>query len=236
MASSRVRYSADCPFGTTFMAANEMDVLELLTSSGAVSNNQHFVYASGRHGSTYMNLDRILPNVGLMTRICRELASPYQGRIDVVAAPAIGGIVLAVLTAQALSEGDTQIPAVWADKTQEGSFQFNRAGFAERLRHRRVLVVEDFITTGGTVAKVCREVRSLEGSLIGISAICNRGGVTAEQLSVLELNVLAEMDFASFPPEECPLCADAVTIVVDVGHGAEFRRKHPDYRGGFTAQ
>src|SRR5690242_6881277 len=133
MISSQMRYPVDRPFGTTFMAADEMDVVELLTSSGAVSNNQHFVYASGRHGSTYIKLDRILPNVGLMTRICRELASPFRGRVDVVAAPAVGAIVLAVLTSQALSEGDTQIPAVWADKTPEGSFQFDRAGFAERL-------------------------------------------------------------------------------------------------------
>jgi orotate phosphoribosyltransferase len=86
-----------------------MDVLELLISTGAVSNDQHFVYASGRHGSTYMNLDRILPDVALMTSICRGLASPFQGRVEAVAAPAVGGIVLAVLTAQALSEGGIEI-------------------------------------------------------------------------------------------------------------------------------
>lgn len=234
--SSLAGYSTDRTFGTEEGTDNKMDVPELLTLSGAVSSNQHFIYASGRHGSTYINLDRILPNVGLMASICRELASPYQGKVDVVAGPAVGAIVLAVLTAQALSEGSSEIPAVWADKEQEGIFRFSRAGFADRLRHQRVLVVEDFITTGGTVAKICREVRSLGGTLVGVSAICNRGGVTAGQLSVQQLNVLAEIDFASFAAEDCPLCADAVSVVVDVGHGAEFRQKHPDYRGGFTAQ
>jgi orotate phosphoribosyltransferase len=144
--------------------------------------------------------------------------------------------VLAVLTAQALSEGGIEIPAIWADKVQEGVFRFTRTGFAERLRHQRVLVVEDFITTGGPVTKVCHEVESLGGDIIGVSAICNRGGVTAEQLSVPQLCVLAEMNAASFLPENCPLCAEQVMIVVDVGHGTDFRRQHPYYPGGYSRQ
>lgn len=213
-----------------------MDVLKLLTLTGAVSDGKHFVYASGRHGPSYINLDRILPDIAIMTRICRELAAPFQGKVEVVAAPAVGAIVLGALTAQALSEDGAEIPAVWADKAPEGVFQFSRSGFAERITHRRVLVVEDLITTGGTVAKVCNEIKALDGRLVGVSAICNRGGVTTEQLSAPGLYALAETDFASFTPEACPLCDAAVAIVVDIGHGAEFRRKYPDYPGGFRRQ
>ena len=212
----------------------DMDVMEALTRAGAVSNDRHFVYTSGRHGPTYINLDHLLPDIAVMTQISRELASPFSGMVDVVAAPAVGAIVLAVLTAQALSEDDNEVAAVWADKTAGGDFLFDRAGFAERLRGRRVLVVEDLVTTGGSVRKVCREVERHGATIVAVSAICNRGGATAEGLSVPRLHTLSVLDSVSYPPENCPLCADSREIVVDVGHGAEFRQEHPRYLGGFV--
>ncbi len=211
-----------------------MDVLQVLTDAGAVSAERHFVYTSGKHGSTYINLDPLLPDIVLMTDLCRELSTPFIGDVEVVAAPAVGAIVLAVLTAQALSAGGARIPAVWADKTGDGDFSFTRLGFGERLSGRRVLVVEDLITTGGSVIKVSREVERVDGYVIGVSAVCNRGGATARQLSVPRLHVLAEVDFSSFPPDACPLCANTVPVVENIGHGSEFRRQHPDYSGGFT--
>ena len=100
------------------------------------------------------------------------------------AAPAVGAIVLAVLTAQELSEGDNEVATVWADETADSGFLFDRAGFDERLRGRRVLVVEDLVTTGGSVQKVCREVERHGATIVAASAICNRGAATAEGLSV----------------------------------------------------
>ena len=211
-----------------------MDALQVLTDAGAVSVEQHFVYTSGKHGSTYINLDPLLPDVVVMTDLCHELASPFIGDVDVVAAPAVGAIVLAVLTAQALSASGASVPAVWADKTGEGDFSFTRIGFGERVSGRRVLVVEDLITTGGSVIKVAQEVERVGGNVIGVSAVCNRGNITAGQLSVPRLHVLAEVGFNSFMPDACPLCADGVPVVEDIGHGSEFRRQHPDYSGGFT--
>ena len=210
-----------------------MDVLQVLTDAGAVSSDRHFVYTSGKHGSTYINLDPLLPDIVLMTDLCRELATPFVGDVEVVAAPAVGAIVLAVLTAQALSAGGNRVPAVWADKTGDGDFAFTRVGFGELLSGRRVLVVEDLITTGGSVAKVSREAERIGAHVVGVSAVCNRGGATAKQLSVPRLHVLAEVDFTAFPPDTCPLCVDAVPVVEDIGHGSEFRLQHPGYPGGF---
>jgi orotate phosphoribosyltransferase len=209
----------------------QVDVLRELEQAGAVLTGRHFVYKSGKHGSGYLNLDLVFPDVLRTRRLCELLAEPFRGEgIEVVAAPAVGGIVLAALTALALGP---EAAAVWADKDGDG-FAFERAGFADRLAGKAVLVVEDMLTTGGSVSKVCRLVEAAGGVLRGVSVVCNRGGVTAGQLGVPRLESLASVDFEAIDPSECELCRRAVPIVEDVGHGAEFKAEHPEYAGGFV--
>lgn len=210
-----------------------MDLLRELRRAGAVLADSHFVYTSGRHGATYIDLDRLLPDLVTMTELCRNLAEPFRGRADVVAAPATGAIPLAVLTAQALAQDAEPVDAVWADKTDQG-FVIERAGFAERLRGRRTLVVEDLLTTGSSVAGVLDALRNCEATVVGVSVVCNRGGVTARQLGVSQLNALADIAFTAFDPASCPLCQAQVPIVEEVGHGREFRRAQPSYAGGYV--
>ncbi|MGH7866945.1 MAG: phosphoribosyltransferase family protein [Candidatus Dormibacteraceae bacterium] len=157
---------------------------------------------------------------------------PFQGEFDTVTAPAVGGVVLSVLSALAAGKNGVPIAAVWAEKRGEG-FVFDRMGFAEQLTGKRVLVLEDFLTTGGSVLKVCRAAAALGAKLVGVSVICNRGGVTAAQLGVPRLEALAAIDFSSVPPEECELCRDRVPIVQDIGHGDSYKAEHPDYPGGY---
>jgi orotate phosphoribosyltransferase len=208
-----------------------MDVLRELDRVGAILLDRHFVYKSGKHGSGYINMDPLFPEVELVQAICAELVRPFDGSFETVAGPATGGIVLAFAAAgQAERSG---VGAVWADKTADG-FAFERAGFVQRLTGRRVLVVEDLLTTGGSVAAVCREVTRHGGELVGASVICNRGQVTAEQIGVPRLEALATVQFEAVDAERCPLCAAAVPIVVDIGHGAAYRADHPDYPGGYV--
>lgn len=228
------------------------NVLVELESIGAVLLNRHFVYKSGKHGSGYINLDPLLPHVELVARICSELVAPFAGEIDTVAAPAVGGIELSVLAALAanrsalsatgaecdrpsgeIGDAASRVRAVWADKTGD-DFRFERSGFREQLAGKRVLVVEDLLTTGGSVMKVSAAAKNLGATIVGVSAICNRGGVTAEQLGVKRLETLADVSFEAFDAEACPLCRDQVPIVVDIGHGAKFRQDNPDYPGGYV--
>ena len=80
-----------------------MDVLKELDRAGAVLQDRHFVYTSGKHGSAYINMDPLFPNVGVVSQFADMLVKPFAGQVDTVIAPATGGIVLAVLAAQALS-------------------------------------------------------------------------------------------------------------------------------------
>jgi orotate phosphoribosyltransferase len=208
-----------------------MDVLSELDRVGAILLDRHFVYKSGKHGSGYINLDPLFPDVELVSAICAELVQPFEDSFDTVAGPATGGIVLAFAAADRAARPNVR--AVWADKTADG-FAFERAGFLAQVSGRRVLVVEDLLTTGGSVAAVCREVVGHGGVLVGASVICNRGAVTAEQIGVPRLESLATVNFEAVDPQHCPLCAAEVPIVADIGHGAAYKADHPDHPGGYV--
>ena len=208
-----------------------VDVLAELDRVGAILLDRHFVYKSGKHGSGYINMDTLFPDVALVSAICAELVRPFVDEFDTVASPATGGVVLAFAAA---SQAGGDVAAVWADKSEDG-FAFERAGFVAQLTDKRVLVVEDLLTTGGSVVGVCREIERHGGTVVGVSAICNRGGVTAEQLGVPRLEALATVSFEAVAEETCPLCAAHVPIVEDVGHGAEYKAEHPDYPGGYVS-
>lgn len=215
-----------------------MDALEELARAGAIYKDRHFVYVSKKHGPHYINMDKVFPDLYVMSRLCRALGRPFrEDDIEIVVGPATGGIPLAYLTALGLANGNAALaPGVlWADKQGE-AFKFERAGFEQQLRRARVLVVEDMLTTGGSVEKVCREIESLEATVVGVSVICNRGGVTAEQLGVRRLESLANVKFEALDLDEngqCSLCREGLPIVVDVGHGGEYKLAHPDYAGGY---
>jgi orotate phosphoribosyltransferase len=154
--------------------------------------------------------------------------------MDTIAAPAVGGIVLSVLAAAEFHRfGSYEVTAVWADKNGN-DFVFERAGFVDHIRGKRVLVVEDLLTTGGSVAKVCRQVEANGGEVVGVSVVVNRGGVTAEDLDVSRLESLANASFEAVDAEQCQLCEQAAPIVEDIGHGAEYKQEHPDYEGGYV--
>ena len=70
--------------------------------------------------------------------------------------------MLAVLSARAFADKGEDVAITWADKA-DGEFIFERAGFAQKLVGKRVLVVEDLLTTGGSVDKVCRAVEAAGG-------------------------------------------------------------------------
>lgn len=212
------------------MTTDRVDVLAELERAGAILLDRHFVYKSGKHGSGYINMDPLFTDVRLVARICAELIRPFQAGFDTVAGPAMGGTILAFACACQIT--DREVSAVWADKTADG-FAFERAGFVDRLAGKRVLVVEDLLTTGGSVISVCEQAQTHGGQVVGVSTICNRGGLTAQRLGVPRLEALASVSFQAVDPAACELCDAGIPIVEDIGHGAEYKSRHPDYKGAY---
>lgn len=177
-------------------------------------------------------MDRVFPSAEAISVICAELVSPFKNQFDVIAAPATGGVVLSFESARQTAESGYYVSTVWADKKGDG-FAFERAGFSDHLNGARVLMLEDLLTTGGSVATVCREAEKHGAEVVGVSAVCNRGGVTAKQLQVPRLESLTSVDFSAFAPEDCPLCKADIPIITNIGHGGDYQAKNPDYPGGY---
>ena len=87
---------------------------------------------------------------------------------------------------------------------------------------RRVLVVEDIVTTGGSVRQTVAAVRTAGGQVTMVTALCNRGGVTAADLGVPVFSALVTLSLDSWEAASCPLCRDGVAVNTDVGKGREF--------------
>jgi orotate phosphoribosyltransferase len=203
---------------------NQQEVLQVLGNVGAVIKDSHIVYTSGMHGSAYVNKDAVYPHTKATSDLCREIARRFvNDNVEVVIAPAIGGVILSQWTAHNLSVlSGKKVLALYAEKADGGDVFVIKRGYDKLVVGKRVLVVEDVLTTGGSAKKVVNAVAGLDGNIVGLGALCNRGGVTAEDLGVPKLEALVDIKLDSWLPEDCPLCRDCVPINTNVGKGREY--------------
>lgn len=196
--------------------------LEILTGVGAILRG-HFVLTSGKHAKEYVNKDALYPHTAETSGLCREIALFADPSAQMVAAPAIGGVILSQWVAHHLSVLlGTEVLAVYAEPGPADTLVFKR-GYDQLIPGRKVLIVEDVLTTGGSAKKVVDAVRALQGEVIGVGVLSNRGGVTKEQLGdVPWLHALTTLPMESYAPKDCPLCRDDIPINTDVGKGREF--------------
>ena len=209
---------------------NPRDALKILEGVGAVITDSHIVYTSGKHGPAYINKDALYPHTRETSMLCRAIAERFAANgVQVVIAPAVGGVILSTWTADFLTKMTlTEVLAVYADKAMidgEDNFVIKR-GYEKIIPKKRVLVVEDLLTTGGSVLKVVKAVRAIGGHVVGVGVLCNRGGVTVSDLGgVPKLEALTDIKMDAWDANDCPLCAKNIPINTSVGHGREFLTK-----------
>jgi orotate phosphoribosyltransferase len=237
-----------------------INVPKILGSLGVIIVNDHFVYTSGRHGRAYVNKDALYPHTVATSNICCGLADAFErDRIDVVVAPAVGGIALSQWTAYHLTNfGDPnhEVLSTYAERdetsllnAEEYSHSIGlsscrtiylevgeelvvkkpqfvlKRGYAQLVAGKRVLIVEDILTTGGTVAKVVQATKAALGEVVGVGALCNRGNVTAQMLDVPKLHSLLDVRLDSWSEEECLShgpCSEGVPVNAQIGKGSQF--------------
>jgi orotate phosphoribosyltransferase len=204
----------------------ESEVLETLARVGALITGDHIVYTSGRHGSSYVNKDALYPHTATTSDVCAQIAQHFAAtNIEAVAGPTVGGVIMAQWTAHHLGAIlGREIMAVYAEEeqTEAGKQRTFRRGYDALVAGRRVLVVEDILTTGGSARTVVEAVVKAGGTVVGVAALCNRGGVTAEVLGAPELYSLTSVPLESWAAEECPLCASLIPVNTRLGKGAAF--------------
>lgn len=175
---------------------NELEVFETFKKAGALLEG-HFIYASGRHGRQFLQAARVLQYPEHTGPLCAAMADQFRGdNIELVAGPATGGIILAYETARHLG-----VRGVFAEKEPDGSMAVKR-GFAIPAGVR-VLVVEDIITTGGSVLKTIEHLESRGAEIVGVSALIDRSGGKADFR--YPYRPVARLNMESWAPDDLPV-------------------------------
>ena len=157
----------------------------------------HFQLTSGKHSNKYLQCAKIFQHPDISAEISKDLAEKYDGYdIDIVIGPAVGGIILAYEVARQL-----EVRALFAER--ENGIMTLRRGF-EIQPGSKVLVVEDVITTGGSVKEVIDVVRSAGGEVVGVAAVVDRSGGKA--IFDVPFKSAIKIDIEVFDPLDCPMC------------------------------
>ncbi|MCS6988189.1 MAG: orotate phosphoribosyltransferase [Chloroherpetonaceae bacterium] len=174
----------------------DKQVLDILRETGALLEG-HFILSSGLHSAQYFQCAKALQYPKHLVKLCKPIAVHFLNkRIDVVASPALGGVVVGTEVGRQMN-----VRTIFAERT-EGAMKFRR-GF-EIKPGERVLIVEDVITTGKSVREVMRLVEEAGGVVAGVACIVDRSDGTVklcdEQFSLLKLHAQTyEAD--KLPPE-----------------------------------
>ena len=185
--------------------ADEIDFLGSLRSSGALKTG-HFLLSSGRHSDQYVEKFDLLRQPHATSAACTMIAARFRNQdVNVVVGPTTGGIILAFETARQLG-----VAAAYAERASEGGTarEFRRG--TRFLPDSRVLVVDDILTTGGSVRETLEALKSHAVEVVGIAVLVDRSA--EPQDFNLPLVSLATMEIATWPPEACPLCAQQVPL------------------------
>lgn len=200
------------------------DVLDILKGTGAVMADGHFVLTSGKHAPIYFNKDALYPHTKQASEVCRRFAERVKDLdIDVVAGPALGGIILSQWTAHHLSEmKGREVLGVYTEKTPDGGQIFTR-GYDKIVSGKKVLIVEDLTSTGESAKKVVGAVTAAGGEAAGVCVMLNRNpeGVN-ERYFGIPFFAMETFTADSYEEKTCPLCKAGVPVNTDVGHGKKF--------------
>lgn len=206
---------------------NSNDLLNIFKKTGGYITGSHIVYTSGRHGEAYLNKDAIYPHTKEISSICQEIANRFKDReIEVVAAPALGGIILSQWTAYHLSQlTNREVLGVYTEKTPDKNQIFTR-GYDKLVKGKKVLIVEDITTTGGSVVKVINSVRQAGGDVVAVCVLANRDPDNINSKTIgAPFTALAEIKMQSWEEKECPLCQKGSPVNTTVGKGREYLAK-----------
>ncbi len=171
----------------------------------------HFVYTSGRHGADYLEKFRILED----PEATRELAGMIAQRFgpllpELVAGPTTGGIILAFEVARQLG-----VNAVYVERGESGG-RVLRRGF-EISPGTRVLVVDDVVTTGGSLAQTHACIMNAGGVVVGIGVLADR--TAGRAATEVPFYACLTVDFPSYPRDACPQCAAGIPVASPRGSG-----------------
>lgn len=175
-----------------------------LLEEADVLQTGHFRLTSGRHSDKYMQCARVFEYGKYSEAICGDIADAYKDKnVELVIGPAVGGIIISYEVARQLG-----VRNIFAER--ENGVMTLRRGFTIEPG-TRVLVVEDTITTGGSVKEVIALVKEKGGEVIGVGSVVDRSNGAVD--FGVPLHAAVSMEVVSFEEADCPLCKQGLPIV-----------------------
>jgi orotate phosphoribosyltransferase len=183
------------------------EVLKIFAENGALLTG-HFLLSSGLHSPRYLQCALVLQTPPIAEQLGAALAAQVKaneriGAIELVIAPALGGVIVAHEVARSLG-----VRALFTER-QDGAMTLRRGFQIEP--GERALVVEDVVTTGGSTREVMDVVRQRGGQVAGAGSLIDRSG-GAVDLGVPR-HALAVLEVPTYQPDHCPLCREGSTAI-----------------------
>jgi len=181
---------------------NKDDLMQTLYLTGALQQG-HFLLSSGLHSDRYVQCALLLQYPNISARVGEELANLFtEFPVETVIGPAMGGIIVVYEVARHLKKR-----AIFAEREQ-GKMVLRR-GFSLEPEEP-VLVIEDVITTGGSVREVIEICNFYRAKVMGVGSIIDRS------IKPLDLGVptkaLLRLEIQTWKKEECPLCQQGIKL------------------------
>lgn len=182
-------------------------VIEILKEAGVLLEG-HFRLTSGRHSNKYLQCAKIFRNTKYSEELCAALAEQFaEDGVQVVIGPAMGAVQMAYEVSRHLN-----CENYFAER-EDGKMTLRR-GFTV-TPNMKVLLVEDVVTTGGSVREVLELVKAAGGDVVGVGSIVDR---TAGKIDFgVPFKSVISVDVESWEPEDCPICKEGKIELVKPG-------------------
>jgi orotate phosphoribosyltransferase len=186
-----------------------MSSLALFEETGAYLHG-HFRLTSGMHSGEYLQCAKVLAHPEYAERLGRALSGKIrdligEAAVDVVVAPAMGGIIIGHEVARALGAR-----SLFTERDAATNSMTLRRGF-EIAAGEKAIVIEDVITTGGSTKEVVNAIAAAGAQVLAAGSIIDRSGGRAE-VGVPRV-ALETLEAVAYQPEECPLCREGLPLV-----------------------
>lgn len=178
-----------------------VNLQELLESSGAILTG-HFKLTSGRHSNVYFEKFRVLEQPKVLSALCQEVADHFAGKVDVVAGPTTGGIIIAFEVARLMGVTANYI------ESEQGVKMLRRG--ASIPQETRVLVVDDVLTTGLSIKETIEVIEREGATLVGTAALIDRAPEPAD-FGVPHYSAF-KVEAETFSPDDLPEWLKSIPI------------------------
>jgi len=170
------------------------EIINIFESTEALLSG-HFVLTSGRHSASYFQCAKVLQYPEYLTLFALKIADNYEmENVDVVLSPAVGGIVLGTEVGRQLG-----VRTIFTER-KDGNMVLRRGFHIEK--NERILVVEDVVTTGGSVKEAIEVAENEGGIVIGVGILVDRSNGNAKIHS--NQYAITTLESESFPPDNVP--------------------------------